>query len=242
MSEERRSLKETLRINHDLVEELRTPYRPFSGQEASERYIAFFDILGFSNAVLNRFDETLRIYENLLDKLRILRCFESGVSINVVSDSIVLSSTSFDALLSICKLAQAIALLENCLVRGGIGYGKHVDIQDGENRYIVSQALVNAVVVEKTVRWPCIAIDEHIEIPSKHWAPRTEALRRSIVHYQGLNLVCPLNLFWGSTAVDRVQHMKETHPEHTDKFDWFIGFVEQILMGAELVPDSYDGP
>jgi hypothetical protein len=36
--------------------------------------------------------------------------------------------------------------------------------------------------------------------------------------------------------------MKEMHPEHSDKFDWFLEFVEQILMGAELVPDSYDGP
>jgi hypothetical protein len=141
-----------------------------------------------------------------------------------------------------CKFTQAVTLLEHCLVRGGIGYGRHVDVQDGDNRYLVSQALVNAFLVEKTVRWPCVALDRSIAIAPKHWCPRTEPIRRSVVHYQGLNLVCPLNLFWGSTALDRVERMKERNPEHSDKFDWFLMFAEQILMGTELVPENYAGP
>lgn len=241
MNEGRRPPEEPLRINHDLVDGLRNPYNPFAGHEANEQYVAFLDILGFGNAVRTQFDATLKVYENILNKLRILRCFEMGVTINVVSDSLILTSTSLDRLLSMCKFAQAITLLEHCLVRGGVGYGRHVDVQDGNNRYVVSQALANAVIVEKTVRWPCVAIDQSIEIEPRHWSPRNEPIRRSVVHYQGLNLVCPLNLFWGSTAVDRVEHMKESHPDHSDKFDWFLAFAEQILVGAELVPEQYDG-
>ena len=231
-----------LRFNHDLVEGLREPYRPFAGLEPQECYVAFLDILGFSDAVRTRFEEILQIYEHLLDKLRILRAVEIGVRIDVVSDAVVLTSGSLDALLSMCKYAQAITLLENCLVRGGVGFGKHVDVQDGDSRYIVSQALVHAVAIEKKIRWPCVAIDERIPLSLKYWFPRDEPIRRSVVHYEGLNLVCPLNLFWGSTALDRVQHMKERHPQHRDKFDWFLAFAEQILTGAELVPLSYDGP
>jgi len=225
-------------VNLELIDGLQTPYMPFEGKEAKEQYVAFLDILGFGNAVLTQFDETMRIYESLLDKLRILKCFEMGVSINIVSDSIVLISGAFDPLLSMCKITQVVALFEHCLVRGGIGYGRHVDVRDGDNRYVVSQALVNAVLVEKTIRWPCVAIDRAIEIAPKHWCPRTEPIRRSVVHYQGLNLVCPLNLFWGSTAINRVERMKERFPEHSDKFDWLLVFAEQILMGAELIPDT----
>jgi hypothetical protein len=78
MSPESPPCEPVLRVNHELVDGLRTPYRPFEGKEANEQYVAFLDILGFGNAVRTQFDETLRIYENLLDKLRILRCFEIG--------------------------------------------------------------------------------------------------------------------------------------------------------------------
>jgi hypothetical protein len=231
-----------LRVNEETVEGLRTPYKPFEGKEVKEQYVAFLDILGFGEAVITGFEATLTIYENMLNKLRIVKCFEMGVSIQVVSDSIVLISERLDPLLSVCKIAHAVTLLEHCLIRGGIGYGKHVDVTDGENRYVVSQAVVNAVHVEKTVRWPCVAIDQRIAINPKHWFPRSQPIRRSVVHYQGMNLVCPLNFWWGSTAIDRVEQMKEMFPRHSEKFDWFLLFAEQILTGAELVPDGYEGP
>lgn len=231
----------TLRINGDMAEALRTPYRAFAGKEPEQKYIAFLDILGFGNAVLDQFESTLKIYEALLDKLRILKCIEMGVSIQVASDSIILTSGSLESILSMCKLAHAVTLLEHCLIRGGIGYGKHIDVKDGDNGYVVSQALVNAVHVEKTVRWPCVAIHHDIRIDPKFWFPRNRAISRSVVRYEGLNLVCPLNLFWGSTAIDRVEQMKEQFPEHSKKYDWFLSFAEQILIGAELVPEDYKG-
>ncbi len=57
------------------------------------------------------------------------------------------------------------ALAADCLVRGGIGFGKHAQQFDDGNLYFASEGLVHAVEVEHTVKHPCVALHDSVSVP-----------------------------------------------------------------------------
>ena len=64
----------------------------------------------------------------------------------------------------------------------------------------------------------------------------------TVIRFQGMNIVSPVNLFWGASALDRAQHLRAENPEHADKYDWFIALCEAILRGDPLVPSATGDP
>lgn len=242
MTDKPSNLDSILPVNRDAIEALRTPRDYFEGSVPSNRYAAFLDILGFSHAIRERYDSTLLLYAKLLNTLRILNCFEMGVTVKIISDSIVLVGDELKPVLTICNGVLMLTLMEGCLVRGGIGYGKHIEVADGPNNYVVSEALVNAVAVEKMIRYPCVGLHESIEIPRHLWEVRWPAITRQLLYRDGLNIVNPLNPFWGTTAIDRVMAMKDQYPDHNEKFNWFIDLAIAVLGNEPLCPMEYVGP
>jgi hypothetical protein len=230
------SKKLELMIDRDKLQEFETRYKPFENVPVDHKYVAFLDVLGFSNMVTDKFDQTLEIYEKLIDAMRMHEIVDTGVSLQIYSDSILLILDSLSSILQIAGMVQFTTLFEGFLVRGGIGYGKHVSVQNGSHTYVVSEALINAVNVEKTVKMPCVALHEDIKIPDEWWPLDVDPVMRTLHHFKGLNVVSPLNMMWGVSAIDRVKHMKKQSPEFSEKYDWFIELATSILERRQLVP------
>lgn len=100
----------------------------------------------------------------------------------------------------------------------------------------MSEALVRAVAVEKTVRSPCIALDERIVPPPGAWFPYENNLHRALLYYESRWLVSPLSVAWGVSAATRVENLKAEYPEHSDKYDWFLEFHRHIFDEEPLIP------
>lgn len=148
----------------------------------NEQFCVFIDILGFKNK-MNNFEDALKYYKQFFamyeacDKLHdsILNSVSdamqsdfpkietSKVSVDnmVFSDSIVLYSTDWKALLFRVSNVMSWLLSFGFFFRGGIGYGKHyTDIKLGQV-HIVSEGLVQAVEIEsKKSNYPRIVISQ----------------------------------------------------------------------------------
>ncbi|MCR5743292.1 MAG: hypothetical protein K6F92_06170 [Lachnospiraceae bacterium] len=142
-------------------------------------YVAFLDMLGFSNAVIS---ESPKLIEEIFDTIKnckkeILndKCAWDNESDNlanntviyIMSDSIVLAIKSsiggaIDFLIRWCKEIQFRLLSRHkILVRGGISQGLHY--QDNEIAFGVG--FVKAHMIECVAKTPRIVIDDAIDIP-----------------------------------------------------------------------------
>lgn len=202
--------------------------------ETEKKYVAFCDILGFSNAVINQFDETILIYKELKNEL--VRRKDSGVynlELSVYSDSILIVS---DDLYKLCTAVQILlwtTLKNRFLVRGGIAYGRHWENRNTNNLLVVSEALVKAVNIEKTVKHPVIKIDDDIEIDFGYWGLGFEntVFNLPIIHYDSMNIVTPFNNYFGYTAIVILNEIKEKFPEHKLKPEYLITLMSHIKEG-----------
>lgn len=120
------------------------------------KYVAFCDILGFSNSVTTQFENVVIIYQDFISEIK--KHDFSELKISVYSDSILIIGDN------IIKIAEAVQVLlwttlrYDWIVRGGISYGKHWKESNENNLFIVSEALVKAVNIEKSVSHPIIVI------------------------------------------------------------------------------------
>jgi hypothetical protein len=210
------------------------PTRAFTSEHASNRYVAFVDILGFGRRVLDEFDVVLGIYRELLDRQPILVERHKTVSIRILSDAFIVTSETFQALIPVVVGLHMITLLQDCLIRGGIGFGKHVEARDERDFIVVSQGLVHAVAVEKTIRRPCVAIHDSVQLPEWCLDPRLHPLERGVIRFDGIPMICPFNPLWGHSAMTRVAMLYEQHPEHADKYDWFLRLYDAFHSGDRL--------
>lgn len=129
-----------------------------------------------------------------------------------------------------------ITLANGHLIRGGIGFGKHVEASSDGNYAIVSQALVHAVGMEKMVKHPCIGIHESVCVPTGYLDPRIRPFERGVLHYDGITMICPLSLFWGRSAIAQALNLKERHPTHAHKYEWFLRLCKALGSGDPLIP------
>ena len=198
------------------------PTQAFTSEHVSNRYVAFVDILGFGHRVLDEFDAVLNVYRELLDRQPILEERHKTVSIRILSDAFVVTSETFQALIPVVVGLHMITLLQDCLIRGGIGFGKHIESSDDRDFIIVSQGLVHAVGVEKSIRHPCVAIHPSVQLPDWALDARLHPLERGVIRFDGVQMICPFNPLWGHSAMTRVAMLCEQHPEHAEKYDWFL--------------------
>ena len=234
------------------IQLLRTPFKRFwrreeevptrqslLGFEPSEQYVGFLDILGWGRYVRSDFDNAVRVYDAILEPVDlILRQACTGkVSIRIFSDSILLVSSDLIPILTIANTLHFTTLFQDCLLRGGIARGKHVETGSQEQLYIVSEALVRAAELEKGAKNPCVVLDPRLDSQIPAAALKTiPPFQRLILYFEGCWIVNPFSIMWKTSAATRVTQLKEQYPEYADKYDWFLRLYEAVSFGAPLVP------
>jgi hypothetical protein len=202
-------------------------------------YVAFCDILGFSNKIRTDFDKTLEAYEGLARLLGEFKFRE--VEVTIYSDAILITAENLAAVLEACQNLLYFALTQDFIVRGGIAYGRYWKREIGRHLLVVSDALVRAVEIEKVeAQYPRILIDDNIEVPLNFWVPRFqhEVFACPILHYDGHNIVNPFNFFWFAAAKGRFLKMRDENPGQEVKYDWLLGLADAVERREPLVPSA----
>lgn len=211
----------------------------FDSGSKAEKYVALIDVLGFSSRVLSDFDNALETFEQVLESTALVGELITEVKLRVLSDSFLLVSDSFARIVAATQGILRQTLSNDYLVRGGIAYGKHFDETQSPNTYLVSEAVVKAAMVEKSVKFPCVAVHPDIASTDDWWAPTPSNLQRGLLYFGGLVLVNPCMTGWGASARTRVEQMLDARPEHSEKYRWFLELHEAIFSPVPMVPPRY---
>jgi hypothetical protein len=211
----------------------------FASGSRSAKYVALIDVLGFSSRVLADFDSALGTFERVLESTALVNDLIEEVDLRVYSDSFLLVSDSFDRIVAAAQGVLRQTLSNDYLVRGGIAYGRHFDESRPPNTYLVSEAVVKAAMVEKSVKFPCVAIHPDIAVAEDWWGPATSNLQRGLLYFGGLVLVNPCMTGWGASARTRVEQMLDAHPEHREKYKWFLELHDAIFSPVPMVPPRH---
>ena len=130
-------------------------------------YIAFIDILGFSQLVSDETNgENIKKLFQFIEKYCYLYNTSPELSQNVAffSDSIVLASNDIYMLNTSIQIAESYLKSELGLVfRGGITYGKYYY----EKGVVFGPAVIRAYNLEKIANYSRILIDNNVEAPEK---------------------------------------------------------------------------
>lgn len=205
-------------------------------EQASEKFVAFVDLLGFSRRVLNEYGGSLEFYQDILESAGLIPTLRPEVKVTVYSDSFLLVSEKLGPLVAATQALLMQTLFHDSLVRGGIAHGKHLEVHRGENLYVVSEALVKAAAVEKNIKHPCVALHHEVEVPEDWWHGYESNLERGLLYFGGIRLVNPCNVGWGQSAAMRVIQILDEAPQHRDKFEWFIELHQAIFSPVPMIP------
>src|SRR5438445_3071970 len=137
--------------------------------DAQEAYVAFVDVLGFSRQVESNFELVVQVYDEMLRSTELVERLRPDVSFHVFSDTFILSSPNLGRLVGAVQGLLMQTLFHDCLVRGGIGFGRHIEKAEAGRLLVVSQALVRAVHTEKRISFPCVTLDPAIVIENDWW-------------------------------------------------------------------------
>jgi hypothetical protein len=203
----------------------------FDRESVRGQYCGFIDILGFGDATQNDLPSVLSLYEELLEKTDLLQASRPPVRVSVYSDSFVLVSPDLARLIMCARSLQFNLLFENCLFRGAIAYGDHAEGEKAGTRFIISAGISKAAALEKKIKWPCVALHPDLEIPDEAWADQY----RHLLYFDGLRIVNPFNIMWYQSAGNRVRQMAKEHPEHMEKYEWFLRLFEAVAT-ERLIP------
>ena len=205
----------------------------------TSKYVGFCDVLGFSAAVLADFDATVALYEELRATLQNWP-FPEKAHVSVYSDSILVVSDELPAVINAIVSLNWAALMRGWLVRGGIAHGRHWETKDNGNLFVVSEALVKAVAIEKSVKVPAVVVSSEVQLGVEAWVPRFEhgAFSAPLLYFDGRSGVNPFNDYWFASAVLQAKAKRDSHPQHAAKYEWFLSLAESVARDDLLVPDS----
>jgi hypothetical protein len=205
----------------------------------SERYVAFCDILGFSSQIEDNFEHTIRAYDEFISFLS-QEGLLTEVESCVYSDAILITSENLSPVVSAVRALWFVAQQHNFLIRGGIAHGRYWERRIGGHFLVVSDAMVRAVKIEASVKFPMVAIDSNIDIPLNAWVVsfRDGNVAAPILHYDGHNIVNPFNPFWFRSASTRIGMMKEETGRAPEKYDWILKLHASVDAGDVLVPQE----
>ena len=201
------------------------------GNEPTDRYVAFVDILGFGRRTLDDFDQIVGAYQQLALMYLDVPDPTRSVDVRLLSDAFILSAPSFEELLSAVQPLHTFALQSGCMIRGGIGFGRHLEAQTDRNYVVVSEALVRAVETERTISHPCVAI--HPSVAAADAFVTTDPFCGGLLEYEGTVFVSPFNIMWGRTARNCARALKHRYPDFRAKYDWFLNVCERYLPPDE---------
>ena len=204
-----------------------------------QKYVAFCDILGFSNSVAAEFDQTLSLYKELGRHITTWE-YSDQVNVTMYSDSILITSSELSPLLGTVQLLWFYCLQHNFMLRGGIAFGRYWEDRRDTHLLVVSDALINAVKLEKMVGVPAVVISDDIVIPENYWLERFRngPYATSLLHFRDRNIVNPFNLMWGASAAMRASLLMENSPNHRNKYLWFLALYDALNAGKILIPEA----
>jgi len=158
--------------------------------------------------------------------------------ITVYSDAILITATSLDKILYAVQGLWFFALAKNFMIRGAITKGRYWEQRRGDDLLVASDALVQAVKLEKSIGVPAVVIADDVEIPDGYWLSRFQRgpFGTPLLHFRDRNIVNPFNLFWGESARHRASLLMAENPEHKAKYLWFIALHSAVVNNQELVP------
>jgi hypothetical protein len=211
-------------------------FDPFENKVLEYKYVAFIDILGFGASVQRGFESALSTYRGIIKKWSSFYNFSPEVLLRILSDSVILTSSKLGPIVSCINILCMVTLADDLLIRGGIAFGKHIENFDSGNFYILSEALTEAVYIEKQVNYPCVAFSKSIEIPRPIWELKCSNIMRPVLHFEGINLVNPFNEMWGQSASQRVLQLLEKYPTYHKKYEWFLSLYKAVFTAKPLIP------
>jgi hypothetical protein len=212
-------------------------YRPFKGIIPESKYVAFIDILGFSKSVEGNFDKMITSYQKILERLKDTTYYVPEVSVKIFSDSLLLISSKLGNMVTMVNLLHFATLSENWMIRGGIGFGNHIELDDSGDYYVLSHGLIEAVSIEKSIRNPCVAVSPRINVPPHWWTPLESNFLRGLLYYKDIIIVNPFGIMWGYSAMTRASLLLDQYPEHEEKYNWFINLYKAVNSDKPLIPD-----
>jgi hypothetical protein len=217
---------------------MRLPRFHLEGSNASTRYVAFLDVLGFGQRVRTDFAAAVEFYNEALGMATQLihAGMFTDLTVRVLSDSIVVTGTRLVEVVETVRGLQFGAFANDCLLRGGIALGKHVEDATRGNLFVVSEPLLAAARLEKAIGVPAVGFDDSILPPPGSWGPLAQSnLQRSVLYFEGRWVVNPFNIMWYRSAGDRVRQMLDRFPEQKEKFQWFLR-LHEAAWKQHLVP------
>ena len=203
------------------------------------KYVGFCDILGFSSAVLKDFDATLELYQKFRKKLQEWP-FPLNAKISLYSDSILIIGDELPPVLDAIISLQWAAMEQGWLMRGGIAYGRYWEETENGNLFVVSDALIRAAAIEKSIKVPAIAICEELLLGIEAWIPRFKdgIFKAPLLYFRELTIVNPFNRYWFKNSIIKAQNLLDEHPGHKEKYEWFLSLADAVAQDELLVPES----
>jgi hypothetical protein len=130
-----------------------------------EKYVAFLDVLGFSEMVGKEDTTRLQIYFNkVLDAFEVFDKEKATIQKLMVSDSIILiapkTKVDFKILIRAIQSIQTYLIKEGIILRGAVSKGKVY--YDETNKLIVGQGYIRAYKLEAEAIYPRVIIDPAI--------------------------------------------------------------------------------
>jgi hypothetical protein len=210
-----------------------------SSSEPTKQYVAYCDVLGFSAAVISDFEATIWVYREFMEDVRKWP-FPPKARVSVYSDSILVVGSELPPVLHTVNALCWATLRHKWLIRGGVAYGRYWEETENGNVFVVSDALVRAAAIERTVKVPAVALGDDISLGIEAWVPRFEhgIFKAPLLFYEGRTIVNPFGHYWFNSATIHVAALRETHPMHKDKYDWFLALANAVARDEILVPEA----
>ena len=203
------------------------------------KYVDFCDILGFNDAVIRDFEATKIVYKAFRNNLKLFLLDSMDVSVSIYSGSILVISDELPPVFATVQALHWAAMIHKLIIKGGIAYGKHWHEFDGNSMYVVSDALVKAVAIEKTTKVPAIAISNDIRLGLDMWIPQLyDVLNAPLFFYDGLVIVNPFNYLWFASSKIIASHLLDAHPSHKEEYQWFLSLFYAVDKSVLLIPES----
>jgi hypothetical protein len=156
------------------------------------------------------------------------------------SDAILVTGTSLAKVLRTVQNVWFFALAHNLMIRGAIAHGRYWAERRGSHLFVVSDALVRAVKLERSVGVPAVVIADDVEIPDTFWLARFVNAKGQfltpLLHFRDRNIVNPFNIMWHRSAGSRAQQLMSENPAYKDKYLWFLALHKAVGDGRELIP------
>lgn len=135
------------------------------------------------------------------------------------------------------------ALVQNLMILGAVTQGRYWEQRSGRHLFVVSDALVRAVKLERSVGVRAVVIADDVEIPDKYGLLRFASgpFGTPSLHFRDRYIVNPFNMMWGQSAASRARQLMRESPTHRDKYLWFLALHKAVVDNLELIPPDAFG-